>query len=346
MSSVPNHKMYNYEVPPPEGVWENIAVELTEKGLFKNLSSRLIKIQAIPPAGIWENIAGKLNEGDFFNQIQAKLNSIEVIPPAVIWDKLTASMDTTPLINQLGEKLKYAEVIPPSNAWSKINTTLDTVTEAAVPEHRRFAPFLKYAVAASIVGLIAFGALQFFNKKNTTQPDVYVKESTTAPEKTNSITSPAKADPTPLPTPEAVAVTTDDARNDAALEASKKTYAKLDKPVSEKLNMATAFYFDNEMPSGTTRGLGDMFDIPEEQPIANNSNSRYIMWMTPDGNIIRMSKKLGDLVCCVSGENQDDECMHQLKQWKEKLANAYAGHSPGNFMDVFSLINSLQDNNP
>ena len=76
-----------------------------------------------------------------------------------------------------------------------------------------------------------------------------------------------------------------------------------------------------------------------------NMDSRYIMLMTPDGNIIRMSKKLSTLVCCVSGEEQDADCKDQLQRWREKIACAPGTHSPGNFMDILSLVSSLQDNN-
>ena len=72
---------------------------------------------------------------------------------------------------------------------------------------------------------------------------------------------------------------------------------------------------------------------------------RYIMLMTPDGNIIRMSKKWSDLVCCVSGEEQDADCKDQLKKWQEKMAASSLAPSPGNFMDILSLVNSLDENN-
>ena len=69
------------------------------------------------------------------------------------------------------------------------------------------------------------------------------------------------------------------------------------------------------------------------------------MLMTPDGNIIRMSKKLCDLVCCVSGQEQDEGCKSQLKIWQEKMASSSVAPSPGNFMDILNLVSTLQDNN-
>lgn len=347
MSSVPLHnKMYYYEVPPPAGVWGNIAVELEEVNLSKNLSSKLYNIQLAAPAGIWENITTELDEAALFQNIGSKLSSIQLAPPAAIWNNIAANLDESPFGSQLAEKLQNTEVAPPANAWSKISAELDTVHEAAVPERRKLSPFIRYAAAASIIGLLAFSALQLFKNKGSDDNDVFAKETTTIPEKINTIVSPVKKETTTSVTPEAVAIA-EEVRNDAALEASKKTYAKLDKPVSAKMDMAAAFYFNDAIPTGTTRGIGDIFDVPEEQPTTNtnSSNSRYIILMTPDGNIIRMSKKLSDLICCVSGEEQDADCLHQLKKWKDKLANSYAGHSPGNFMDIFSLVNSLQDNN-
>jgi hypothetical protein len=66
--------------------------------------------------------------------------------------------------------------------------------------------------------------------------------------------------------------------------------------------------------------------------------------MTPDGNIIRMSKKLKELICCVSGEEQDKDCIDQMKKWRERLANPSASHSSSNFMDILHLVNSMQEN--
>ena len=61
--------------------------------------------------------------------------------------------------------------------------------------------------------------------------------------------------------------------------------------------------------------------------------------MTPDGGIVRMSKKWGDLVCCVSGQDSDENCKDQIKKWQEKLACAPVAN--GNFMDILSLVNTL-----
>src|SRR5690606_8024204 len=106
-----------------------------------------------------------------------------------------------------------------------------------------------------------------------------------------------------------------------------------------KIRNVSSFYFvPDDIPDGGTRGIDyapDFADIPDE-PVSN----RYIMLMTPEGNIIRMSRKLGDLVCCVSGEEQDDDCIEQMKKWREQLASPNHGHAAGSFMDILGLLKS------
>lgn len=346
MSSGSTHKMYNYEVLPPTGVWDNIAAELDEVAQSKNLSSRLYDVQAEPPAAVWSSIAAELDEAELFQHINSKLTHIQIAPPAGVWEGIASNLDEATLLGQIAKRLQNTEVAPPAFAWNKISSELDAVEENAMPDRRRLSSFFRYAAAASIVGLLAFGAVQLFKSKDSDVNNGIVKGSTpAASEKINAVVPPVQEEPTTIATSKAIATTQEDIRNDAALEASKKTYAKLDKPVSAKMDMAAAFYFNEAISTGTPRGLDEMFTVTDEQSATSNTNSRYIMLMTPDGNIIRMSKKLGDLICCVSGEEQDDDCMHQLNEWKQKLANSYAGHSPGNFMDILSLVSSLQDSN-
>ena len=114
-----------------------------------------------------------------------------------------------------------------------------------------------------------------------------------------------------------------------------------------KVKKAADFFFASEddefAPSGQSRGLD--FGEPQDPtpPVEVDLTNRYIVLMTPDGNIIRMSKKLRNLVCCVSGEEVDKDCVDQMKKWREKIANPAATHTPGNFLDLLHMLNSLQD---
>lgn len=311
MSSGFQHKMYNYEVAPPAAIWEKIAAELDETELAKKIQSRLYNIQIAPPVHAWQRIAASLNE--------------------------------TALVSDYAKKLAGIEVAPPVNVWNKIKDTLDADV-VDLPKHRRFSPLMKYAAAAAIIGVLAWGGIRLINNKTT--GNEVVRQNLIKP-KENSETSPVNNQPEiPVETigTTDVAAALDEAGNDAALEASKKTYAKLDVSAAHsKIKKAARFYFgsseEDDYQGGVTRSPG----INEIMPGAEIAD-RYIILMTPDGNIIRMSKKLSDMVCCVSGEEQDKDCIDQMKKWREKIANPAGAHSPGNFMDILSLLTSLQDN--
>ena len=75
---------------------------------------------------------------------------------------------------------------------------------------------------------------------------------------------------------------------------------------------------------------------------ADYTADRYVAFMTLDGNIVRMSKKMEDMICCVTGAELTGDCKTQLQKWQEKIADAPIV-APGNFMDIFSLVNTLNE---
>lgn len=317
MSSGLQNKMYNYEVPPPPGVWEKIAAELDESELSAGFPRRLHAIRVEPPVHIWQSIAATLDEPAMVSDYSSKLYGIETTPPA--------------------------------GAWNKIKTTLDAEHETAVPEHRKLFPLLRYAAAAAIIGVIVFGAIQLFTGKKN---DIEVAKIMEQP-KNDTIAPLTKETNTPGDNNIAA---TDPISDDAALEASKQTYAKLDLSVTNRIKKQTVDFFADPVgltnvftelnPQETYRELHSS-ETNEAGPAHNDKKeslkNRYIMLMTPDGNIIRMSKKLGGILCCVSGEEQDDGCKDQLKKWREKIAGSPSSSS-GSFLDVLNMVSSLQEN--
>jgi hypothetical protein len=308
--------------------------------MSSELQQKMYNFEMTPPAGAWKKIAAELDESELSQQYPSRLHDLQLTPPAHIWQGITATLDEPVLAEGYAGKLSAIQVIPPASVWEKIKSSLDE--QEAIPGKRRFSPWLKYAAAAILTGVLAWGGIRLLNSRpgNTglasreklepSQPNqpVNTEQTITVRDKNIAVTD--------------IAASLDEARNDAALEASKKTYAKLDLRHESKIKNATDFNFyapeEDEYHPGT-RGL----DIESIMPAADIS-SRYILLMTPDGNIIRMSKKLSDLVCCVSGEDQDKNCADQMKRWREKIANPSSTHSPGNFMDILSMVNSLQDN--
>jgi hypothetical protein len=272
--------------------------------------------------------------------IQNKILNYEVSPPAGVWKKIEDALDESELAQEFPSRLYGAEVIPPVSAWNKIANSLDADQEAAIPQHRKISPLLKYAAAAIVIGLLAWGGIQLLNNRSGNKE--VVKQEVIQPEKDNpgSLTDQNNNTPDENIASADNSISSEEARNDAALEASKKTFAKLDMPVKNRIKeIAAGYYFASSVGDENIPGI-----IPNEDINPGNLSSRYITLMTPEGNIIRMSKKLTDMVCCVSGEDENEDCKDQMKKWREKIICSPTCHSTGSFMDMLDLVEALQDN--
>jgi len=310
MSSGLQHKLYDHEENPPAGVWEKIAAELDDSALSLSFPSRLHQASAEPPAHVWQQIAAALDEPVLVRDYAEKLTELAIAPPPAAWEKIAQALDSEKIIPQI--------------------------------RPRKISPLYRYAAAAAIIGFLAWGGVRLFN--GSSGENTVARQENPAPGIPEVITPGENGihsfDETIAVSD--IAASIEEARNDAALEASKKTFAKLDPATARgKIKNAAGFFFNTaSYEPAVTRGFGLM---PEETPGIDISN-RYIILMTPDGNIIRMSKKLKELICCVSGEEQDKDCIDQMKKWRERLANPSASHSSSNFMDILHLVNSMQEN--
>lgn len=277
------------------------------------------------------------------SRFQDKMFNYEVTPPAEAWKRIVDELDESELGHQYPSRLYAYEVAPPAMAWHQIRTSLDNEEKTTLSDKKRTIPFFKYVAAAAFIGVLAWGGIRLFTHTSPVQDNVAEQNniSTGTATKLTHQNKPNITEENTATSNSGANTTNEEARNDAALEASKKTYAALNTSINSKLKNAADFYFTTSTISiGNTRGL-DFDDPPADDD--NNITDRYIMLMTPDGNIIRMSKKLGDLVCCVSGEEQDEDCLDQMKRWREKMANSSVGHSSGNFLDIVNIVNSLQE---
>lgn len=251
------------------------------------------------------------------SRLSDKIQQHEVTPPANAWSKIAAALDEHAQTQELASKLYNTTVTPPAGAWSAIQSSLqEEIDEKVVPMRRKAPAFLKYAAAILVLATVGFGIIRFTsgNNINTTAdaPPFADKDSATpAPEKTSKELA-------------ATAPQEDSFSNESA----PTLLASIDKPAKHVLrNALKVDYADPEEEDYTSSSLAD----------------RYIMMMTPDGNFIRVSKKLSELVCCVTGEENNEQCNNQIKKWQAKIASAPIAPSPDNFMDILSLVNSLDE---
>ena len=304
----------------------------------KGFENKIYQYEVVPPAGVWEKITSELDQSELGAAYIRKLKYFKTAPPPEAWSKIASLLYGSSFIHDYATRLETLAITPPLTAWNKINAALDMQEDKpATPVIR---PWFRYAAAAAVLALIAWAGSRFVN--NRSEQDLVTKQSPLSSLISTSIVSILPVKTTAVPDQEDI-IDTEEARDNAALEASKKTFAKLDASPSKKIKNAAAFYFSADNEPSLSRGMPE-FEPEEIEDV--NINSRYIVLMTPEGNIIRMSKKLSDLVCCVSGEDEEQDCVDQMKKWREKIANTRSGHSPGNFVELLNLVCSLEDNQP
>lgn len=299
---------------------------------MSSLQDRMRNYNVAPPANAWEKIAMSLDESEIANKFPSKLYDIQVNPPVDTWDKISGALDEQLSQNELPPRLYNLEIDPPVGAWAKIAASLNTLNEPAAPV-RKLSPLFRYAAAALVIGAVAWGITRITVNNPSDGNNTAALE---VKKDTNVSAKNMPADTMP-------ATVTIASGEDALLEKSKKMTAALDRKKVIRKVAAT-------MPSGNDDnevvidpGLSQsIYAYAAQIP---DIAGRYVMLMTPDGNIIRMSKKWSDLLCCVSGEDQDTGCKNQLKKWQEKMAASSLAPSPANFMDILSMVSSLNESN-
>jgi hypothetical protein len=262
------------------------------------------------------------------SSLQNKMYNYGQTPPEKVWDKIAAALDESHIADEFPSKLYNSESIPPATVWEKIVQSLEAEHLVAVPMLRRRFPLLRYAAAAIIIGIGIFGVIKWTGKNNNSSGngDITIsKNPDTAGKKENAVTDENK---TAGNNKDKEYIIPEDDKNSIVKTEQVKTIPE--KKVKKNYSVQDTDY-DTE----------PIYAYNELSPA--RIADRYIMLMTPNG-IVRMSKKLGDLVCCVSGQEQDEDCKDQLKKWQEKIACSPVAPSPGNFMDILSLVSSLNDN--
>lgn len=317
--------------------------------MSNELQKRLYQQEVTPPVTAWNAIAAALDESHLADKFPSTLYNAEETSP-VAWATIAAALDAS----SVSAKLYDLEAQPPATAWENIKASLETEEEEAAPVRRMFPAMFRYAAAAAIIAAVAFGGMKLFN--NNSKEDIVADKTTVlATEQATPIINSEVA----VTTPNEITDPSQEARDAIALEESKRMYASLDASDMQQIKRVSSAHLLSAVdPMNTSSSINpgntyrDLECSNVSSPSFNDDDSpidmasRYSMLMTPDGHIIRISKKLGSLVCCVSGEDQDADCNNQLKKWKEKLASSDAGTSSGNFLEILNLIQSFKENTP
>ncbi|MGJ7032195.1 hypothetical protein [Niabella hirudinis] len=270
---------------------------------------KLYNHQVTPPVAAWNHIAAELEEWQALKSWARPLQALEAEPPAAAWNHIFEHLEGEQAFAPIAEKLRGLEAPPPPLAWDKIETELHATRSASKlhPVKKSVFNWSKYAVAACIAGLLGFSIFHLVEKSHKNSNNMI----SGLFEKKGPVAPPPMAHPIPdiKPAEKPHVETTGD--------------LALNTPIK---------------PQQIRTSSGNTYNTTVEKNKA--IQGRYIMLMTEDGNVVRMSKKLGNMADCVAGENTSNDCNYQIEQWQKEMAKAPVAATPDNFLDILELARS------
>jgi hypothetical protein len=298
---------------------------------MKSFEERMYNYEVNPPAKLWDRIAVDLDEAGLENSFPSKLYETTIEPPPTAWNRISSALEEPELTEAFAARLYNVEATPPPGIWDRIRALLETEMVGS-QKKGGVTSFWKYAAAAVLIGAVAFTVLRFASDRSDTPPVSAVNVTPDSAKPKTAVEAPAVS----------MAAVGNIPGDDQLPDAHKNLVAKLETPAQHLHKVAVARETATrqssfvEDPALTNSIYAYEYHVP---PVAD----RYVMLMTPEGNIIRLSKKWGELVCCVSGAEQDQDCKDQIKKWQQKIASSPIAPSPGNFMDILGLVNSISE---
>jgi len=308
--------------------------------MSEELKKKLFNYEVSPPENAWVKIVDALEE-EINAEFPRRLYDAEIAPPADSWNKIASALE--PVKEEYAEKLYQLEVSPPIDAWQNISGALQE--EHAVPRisRRKITPFVRYAIAASLIAFVAFGVLKLLNQKATDQG---IAGNKVAPQKTSPAIIDSSVEQTPLV--HSVPALSNNLPQEGLVLAKAKTGSKNKLTTSQSSYMTQTpdmAYAVNSSAASAFQQASLRGDVPGNCPLIVDAD-RYLNFMNPDGSLVRISKKLADAVGCYYNNGTSDEykqCQEQMKRWRDKITQSSSAPSTDNFMDVLDIIKSVQD---
>lgn len=350
------NKMYNLEVTPPATAWEHIALSLDEQSFQKKISETLYNHEEIPPATTRSNIFNAIDSEAQETKFRNKVLNLEVQPPASVWNKIADHLVDQPQQN-FSKRIYEYHVTPPANLWNKIISVLENEHTASpvISIRKNYSRLYRIAAAAAIIGILIWAGFSlFFNGNGNKNGNNNIANESTkkvVPEipvlKTNenTLSNNIKAnisssvinfnDPVAHVTP--------------SVTYPKKRLKSVPKNLADQAYALTA----PEIHSGSNDiTITDTESLhTKKKNVAGNTDNateaRYLVYLTEQGDIVKLSKKLADLKCIYEKDgniNQDAlsksdaaQCMDQVKYWQEKMANSSL-QSSSNPLELIEIL--------
>jgi hypothetical protein len=311
----------------------------------EEVKRKLYDLEVDPPGSIWARISAAL-EDEVIAEFPSQLNDLEVEPPSEVWSSVAAALDNN-ITSNFPDKLYNLAVEPPPDSWQKISIALDEEkTLPRIPAKRK-TPYIKYAVAASLLALVGFG-IKWLTAERI-GPEVAVQNPTTQKTEVQPKTEENKPNSqSTISTEEQKPALT----NNLPKEGPRQDIAAASTPknnIKRAGNYMTAAYRVPKPTFASSDGfcLANLkTNAPGHQPEFSEAAYRYIVFENDNCELVRISKKLAEkLGCTIQDQNtvEYQNCIQQLKKWSEKIAQMNITPSADNFMNIFELLKSTDE---
>jgi hypothetical protein len=292
------------EIPAPAGVWEQINHVLDEDAGDVSFQSKLHSSTVTVPENVWIAIEQELNWQQQDETIAVSLTAQELQPPAFIWENLETSLNQS-TEQLLAEKLLRAEAEAPVAVWPSIEKTLHSKAKV-IPIGKRISSVFRYAAAAVVIGLIAWGAFLFLNPSSQ---DIAVIPST-----------PTVETPVPLNdtnTKPSATASIEPATTKADANSSLIAYNPPKKRITPLKQTEEAMSHDNNPTIASTEF----------------AETNYLLVVDDKGDLIRVSKKLSTMDCVKNSDMPVDavtalqvkDCENKIKKLQQRMATSVLG---------------------
>jgi hypothetical protein len=298
----------------------------------------------MPPAGTWEAIALALDAAEKEPAWQDKVYHATATPPADSWQQIAAALDKGAAANWQN-KIYHYETMPPTGVWEAVAVQLQA------PAVVRRINWLRMAAAAAIVLTIAGTAVWALSDRGEGSGPQTVATNTekqaASPGQSLAVApSPVAAPAAPVATPP------------VAAPANKKAASITDirqpaGPTEYASNIEQSFLPADAVFTNTRKLPNEQGAVTVDINAMETPNSQYISISGPDGQTMRVSAKFANLLGYLNEGSEKEERLDRIikesafwkatfRQWREKMIQANATPSLGNFMDVVELAKALQ----
>lgn len=289
-----------------------------------NSQQKLYDFEVTPPAGVWNRIAHELDASQIENNISHKLSNLEIEPPAAAWQNIAAQLQEDAEYENLTKKLYASQAEPPAMAWENIYRELDDEKALHIISQKLNA--LKIQPPATVWSGIE-------NNLSGKQPAKVI--SLREAKHHGWLKYAAAACIACILGLTAYFVLQPANENMVAGNSNKNNHVIIP-PVGKNVRNETAAgnaQSGADVLAAVRTKMGNAYTTTIEKN--HELNGRYIMLMTEDGNVVRMSKKLGNMADCISGA--DHSCDDQISKWQKEMASSPVASSPANLLDILDM---------